>query len=139
MDSRAFRQIALMASIIAAITNLGAPAVLGLSWMGMSGPPIAIAATTVMILTLALQVAFVVLQIFPGGRTPIAIRMMGHDAWITIIVLTALPGVLWHYLAAIALPPMQLIMPGFITPLANVVLFVIARELYHRRSAKVRA
>ena len=139
MDSRTFRQIALMASILAAITNLGAPAVLGLSWMGMSGPPIAIAATAVMILTLALQIAFVVLQTFPGGRTPIAIRTMGHDAWITIIVLTALPGVLWHYLAAIALPPMQLIMPGFITPLANVVLFVIARELYHRRSAKVSA
>ena len=139
MDSRTFRQIALLASILAALTNLGAPAVLGLAWMGMSGTPIAIAATTVMILTLALQLAFVVLQMFPGGRAPIAIRTMGHDAWLTIIVLTALPGVLWHYLAAIALPPMQLVMPGFMTPLGNVVLFMIARELYLRRSAKVNA
>ena len=139
MDARAFRQIALLASILAAITNLGAPAVLGLSWMGMSSPSVAIAATTVMIMTLVLQVAFVVLQMFPGGRTPIAIRMMGHDAWLAIVVLTTLPGVLWHYLAAIALPPMQLVMPGFMTPLGNVVLLVIARELQQRRSAKVSA
>lgn len=139
MDSRTFRQIALLASILAALTNLGAPAVLGVAWMGMSGTPIAIAATTVMILTLALQLAFVVLQMLPGGRTPIAIRAMGHDAWLTIIVLTALPGVLWHYLAAIALPPMQLVMPGFMTPLGTVVLFILARELYLRRSAKVNA
>ncbi len=139
MDSRAFRQIALVASILAAITNLGAPVVLGLAWRGVSGTPIAIAATTVMILTLALQLAFVVLQMFPGGRTPIVIRTMGHDAWLAIIILTALPGVLWHYLAAIALPPMQLVMPGFMTPLGNVVLLVIARELQQRRSAKVSA
>jgi hypothetical protein len=133
------RRIALVATVLGIISNLGAPTILLCSWIGMSGPFIALGATSVMILTLALQIAFVTVQAFPNGRTPIPIQMMGQDAWLTVIILTALPGVLWHYLAALALPPMQLIMPGYVTPLVNVVLLVIVRAAQQRRSAGVRA
>jgi hypothetical protein len=139
MSHLTFRRIALLATVLGIIANLGAPAILLCSWLGMSDAFIAVGATSVMILTLALQIAFVAMQAFQNGRTPIPVRMMGPDAWLTVIILTALPGVLWHRLAALALPPMQLIMPGYVTPLVNVVLLVLVREAQQRRSAGVRA
>ena len=139
MSHPVLRRIALLATVLALINNVAAPAILLGSWLGMSGTFIAVAATSVMILTLGLQVGFVAVQMFPDGRTPIAIRMMGPDAWLTVLILTALPGVLWHNLAALAFPPMPLIMPGYTTPLLNVVLLLIARRLQQWRSARIRA
>ena len=139
MSHSVVRRIALSATILALINNVAAPTVLLCSWLGLSGISIAVAATTVMILTLALQVAFVAVQAFQDGRAPVAIRTMGTDAWFTILVLTAVPGVLWHNLAALAFPPMQLVLPGYITPVFNVVLLIFVRELRQRRDAGVRA
>lgn len=138
MSHPVFRRIALLATGLGLIDFLAAPAILLCSWVGMSGGVIAVAATTEMVLTLALQISFVAVQAFQDGRTPVAIRMMGPDAWLTVLVLTALPGVLWHYLAALALPPMQLIMPGYVTPLFNVVLLMVVRMLQQRRDARIR-
>ena len=138
MHHSALHRIALLATGLALINFVGAPAILLCSWLGLSGTFLVIAATTVMVLTLALQIGYVVLQIFPQGRTPVAIPVMGPDAWLTVLISTALPGVLWHYLAALALPPMQLIMPSFVTPVFNVVLLLLARELQQRRSASLR-
>ena len=139
MSHPVFRQIAFSATILAWINSIAGPTILLCSWLGMSGMPIAFAATTVMILTLALQVAFVAVQAFQEGRAPVAIRTMGSDAWFTILVFTAIPGVLWHNLAALAFPPMQLVLPGYITPVFNVVLLLIVRELRQRRGAGARA
>ena len=138
MSHPVLRRIALLATVLALINIVGAPTILLCSWLGISGTSIAVAATSVMILTLALQVGFVAVQMFPDGRTPIAIRIMGPDAWVTVLIMTALPGVLWHYLAALAFPPMSLIMPGYMTPLFNVVLLLIARGLQQWRSARIR-
>ena len=139
MSHPVFQRIALLATVLGLVNFVAAPTVLICAWSGMSGRSIGVAATTVMVLTLALQIAFVAMQAFQGGRTPIAIRMMGPDAWYTVLVLTALPGVLWHSLAVLALQPMQLIMPSYVTPLFNVVLLVGVRELQRRRSDGVRA
>ena len=139
MSHTVFRRLALSATVLGLLNNVAAPTILLSSWLGMSGRFIAVAATTVMILTLALQIAFVTVQTFQDGRTPIAIRVMGPDAWLTVLILTALPGVLWHHLAALALPPMQLLMPSYVTPLFNVVLLIAVRELQKRRSAGIRA
>lgn len=137
MSHTMFRRIAVAATVLGLLVNAGAPAILLGAWLGISGPIIALAATGVMIVTLGLQIAYVAVQAFAGGRTPIPVRAMGPDAWLVVIILTALPGVLWHRLAALALAPMQLIMPGFVTPLVNVLLLVLAREILQRRSARV--
>lgn len=134
-----FRRIALLASVLGLINNVAAPTILLCSWLGASGRVIAVSATAEMVLTLALQIGFVAVQAFQDGRTPVAIRMMGPDAWLTVLVLTALPGVLWHYLAALAFPPMQLIMPSYVTPLFNVLLLMIVRMVQQRRDATIRA
>ncbi|MEO8619587.1 MAG: hypothetical protein ABI625_00900 [bacterium] len=96
-------------------------------------------ATATMVVTITLQVAFLAIQAFPNGRAPIAIRGMGPDAWNTVVVMTAIPGAAWHQLAAVAAPPMQLIMPGYVTPLFNAVLFMFVRELQKRRDGRARA
>lgn len=137
MSDPVFRRIALTASILALMNGVAVLAILFFKWTGSSGASIAIAATGVMILTLGLQIAFVAVQAFRNGRRPIAIRGMGHDAWLTVIVLTAIPGAGWSALASIALPPMQLIMPNQVTPLFNVLLLLIVRELQQRRSTGV--
>ena len=139
MSHPVFRKIALLATVFGWLNFVAAPAILLCSWLGVSGGVIAVAATIAMILTLALQVAFVAVQACQGGRTPVAIRTMGPDAWFTILVLTAVPGALWHNLAAVAIPPMQLILPGYVTPLFNIVLLLAVRELQQRRSASARA
>ena len=139
MSHPVFRQIALLATVLGWLNFVAAPAILVCSWLGVSGGVIAVAATIAMILTLALQIAFVTVQAFQDGRTPVAIRTMGPDAWFGILVVGALPGVLWHNLAAVAIPPMQLIMPGYVTPLFNIVLLLAAREYQQRRSASARA
>jgi hypothetical protein len=133
MNYPALRRIALLASVLALITSVVSIVVAISSWMGMSSVLTPVAATTAMVLTLALQFAFLALQAFRNGRAPIAIRTMGPDAWNTVVVMTAIPGAVWHQLAAVAPSPMQLIMPGFVTPLFNVPLFVILRELQKRR------
>ena len=139
MSHPALHRIALSATVLGLINFVGAPAVLVCSWLGLSSTFVAVAATSVMILTLALQIGYVGLQTFPDGRTPVAIRMMGPDAWLTVLILTALPGALWHSMAGLALPPLQLIMPSYVTPVFNVVLLLLARELQQRRSASIHA
>ncbi len=138
MSHPALHRIALSATILGLLNFVGTPAVLLYSWLGLSTTFSAVAATSVMILTLVLQIGYVAMQTFADGRTPVAIRMMGPDAWLAVLILTSLPGVLWHTLAALALPPMQLIMPGYVTPVFNVLLLLLARELRHRRSAHIR-
>lgn len=139
MSDPVFRRIALTASILAPMTSVATLAILVFKWMGISGGFIAIVATGVMILTLGLQIAFVAVQAFRNGRQPIAIPGMGHDAWLTVIVMTAIPGAAWSALAPLAVPPMHLIMPNQITPLVNVLLLLIVRELQHRHSTGVPA
>lgn len=139
MSDSVFRRIALTATVLALMTSVATPALLFFKWMEMSGSRIAIVATGVMILTLGLQIIFVAVQAFRNGRQPIAIRGMGHDAWMTVIVMTAIPGAAWGALASLALPPMQLVMPNQVTPLLNVLLLLIVRQVQHRGSTGVPA
>ena len=137
MSGPVLRRIALTASILALMTSVATLPILFFKWTGMPVARLAIVATGVMILTLGLQIAFVALQAFRNGRQPIAIQGMGYDAWFTVIVMTAIPGAAWNALASVALPPMQLIMPNQVTPLWNVLILIIFRELQHRRSTGV--
>jgi hypothetical protein len=138
MSHPTLRRIALLASVLAFVISVYSLVVLIYAVMERSSALMPLAATAVMVLTLALQVVFLAVQAFPNGRAPIAIRGMGPDAWNTVIVMTAIPGAAWHQLAAVAFPPMQLIMPGYVTPLFNAVLFMFVRELQKRRDGRVR-
>jgi len=138
MSHPTLRRIALFSSVLALIISVYSLVVIVYALMERSNVLPPIAATAAMVLTLALQVVFLALQAFPNGRAPIAISGMGPDAWNTVIVMTAIPGAAWHQLAAVASPPMQLIMPGYVTPLFNAVLFMFVRELQKRRDGQVR-
>jgi hypothetical protein len=137
MSDPVFRRIALTASILALMNAVAVLAIVFFKWTGSSGAVSAIVATGVMILTLGLQIVFVAVQAFRNGRRPIAIRGMGYDAWYAVLVMTAIPGAVWNVLASVALPPMQLIMPNVVTPLFNVLLLLIVRELQQHRSTGV--
>ena len=139
MSDPIFRRIALAASILALMTGVAAIGILLCKWMGISGAAITTVATGAMIATLGLQIAFVAVQAFQNGRQPIALRGMGPDAWFTVLVITAIPGVAWSSLAALALPPMQLLLPNPVTPLVNVLLLIVFRELRQRRARGVHA
>ena len=133
MSHSTFRRIAIVATVLALITSVATLAIVISSWMGMTNRSTPIAATATMVLTLGLQFTFLAIQAFRNGRAPIAIKTMGPDAWNTVVVMTAIPGAVWHQLAALALPPMQLIMPGYMTPLFNALLLMVVRELQKRR------
>jgi hypothetical protein len=64
--------------------------------------------------------------------------MFGPDAWEFVIVSTAIPGVLWHELAELAIPSMRLIMPGFTTPLFTCLLLLVGRLMQQRHIAAIR-
>lgn len=106
------------------------------AWSGRtpSGTFPMVTATTVMVGTLALQLLFILVPLIPNGRTPVAVGKLGPDGLMWIIVSTMIPGVLWHYLAGLAAPPMRDIMTGFVTPLFLTVLLLISREVQNRRA-----
>ena len=81
---------------------LGSIAVSILNWNGTAAALGAPAATATMIITLALQLAFVLLQLVPEGRQLVNVRFFGPDAWLSIISFTLMPGVAWHTLGEIA-------------------------------------
>ncbi|HXG69617.1 MAG TPA: hypothetical protein VNJ04_03280 [Gemmatimonadaceae bacterium] len=110
-------------------------------WSGLSvsGAFSTAAATAVMIATLALQLTFVTVQMFPNGRAVVPVPNLGPDGWFWVILSTAIPGVLWHTLADLAIPGMRLIMPGFATPLLTCLLLLVGRRMQLRRRAEARA
>ena len=132
MRHNPMRQFTLACSILGAAIFLGTFVVVGLSLTRTTPGTLTGAATTIMIVTLVLQLAFVLAQLFPAGRMAIPARFYGPDAWFTVIILTGLPGVFWHRLADLAGTPMTLIMPGFVTPLVISVLLMIARQIQQR-------
>ena len=140
MKQQTVQRIVWAASIIGLAVDVAALGIVASAWSGLSvsGSFVTIMATAVMIATLALQVTFVIVQLFPNGRAMIPVRMLGPDGWEFVIVSTALPGVLWHSLAPLAIPFMRLIMPGFITPLFTSLLLLVGRVIQQRRMAAIR-
>ncbi len=92
-----------------------------------------------MLVTVAVQLAFIVAQTFPEGRQLIRIRFLGPDAWLAIVTFTMMPGVLWHYLAGLSAPFMRGVMPGFLTPAITALLFMIARLIQQGNYRQLRA
>jgi len=111
------------------------------AWTGhaFTGALVTAIATAVMIATLALQLAFIIMQMVPGGRAMVPVPGLGYDGWFFAIVSTALPGAVWSNLAAQAAPFMRLIMPGFTTPLVIALLFMIGRGAQQRRLRALRS
>ncbi len=140
MKQKTFQRIVWVASIIGLAVDVVALVIVASAWSGLSvsGAFVTTTATAVMIATLALQATFVIVQLFPNGRAMIPVRMLGPDAWEFVIVSTAIPGVLWHELAKLAIPSMRLIMPGFTTPLFTCLLFLVGRLVQQRRIAAIR-
>ncbi|MDQ2667862.1 MAG: hypothetical protein M3Z05_17865 [Gemmatimonadota bacterium] len=114
-------------------------AIAALDWAGSPTSSLASAATTTMLVTVAVQLAFIVAQTFPEGRQLIRIRFLGPDAWLAIVTFTMMPGVLWHYLAGLSAPFMRGVMPGFLTPAITALLFMIARLIQQGNYRQLRA
>lgn len=121
------RRFTILSLAVALAAWLGAMAIAILSWSGIQSQPMTVVATTTMIATLGLQLAFLLAQLLPEGRALIKLRYCGPDAWLTILCFTLVPGVVWHILGEVAAPFMLGIMPGLFTPLLTAVLFMLAR------------
>jgi hypothetical protein len=133
MKTHTIRQILITAITAVLMIDVGSVVVALCKWNSVSFPFIAVLATTVMIGTILLQLVAVILQTFPTGRTPVNLPVIGPDAWLFLVVSTALPGVFWHVIAAEAIPVMRLVMPGYATPLLFAVLLQAGRMLQQRR------
>ncbi|CAN5398005.1 hypothetical protein BH09GEM1_BH09GEM1_27920 [soil metagenome] len=127
MRQNFMRQFTIVCLALGLAVWLGPLVIAALDWRGVPKPSLVAAATTIMVVTLAVQLAFLVTQVLPEGRQLVRIRFFGPDAWFAIITSTMMPGVLWHYLGGLAAPFMRGIMPGFVTPVLIAVLFMIAR------------
>ena len=130
MQERSFRRITAGTVVVATTVWVASMALFICRILRIGNPSIAIAASAVMIMTILLQVVYVLVQgTISNGRTPVRVRFLGPDAWLMILLSTALPGVLWQPLGELALPPMRLVMPGYFTPLGVVLLLLIAVTL----------
>ena len=108
------------------------------AWSGrsLSGTFPMVTATTLMVVTLGLQLLVIVMPMLPNGRTAVSVGRFGSDAMLWIIISTMLPGLLWHYLAGLAASPMRYLLTGFITPLFLSTALLAAWVWQHRRGAQ---
>jgi hypothetical protein len=125
-------QFTITCLILSVATFLGSIIVAILGATGTAPATLRIPAISIMIITLLLPLAFVVAQLFPSGREPVPVSGFGHDAWASVIVFTAMPGVLWSRLGALAGAPVNLLMPGFVTPLVISVILLLGRQVQQR-------
>src|SRR4051812_16565284 len=126
------RQFTITCLVLAFAVFLGSLVISAFFWFAVPTPDVRIAATAIMIVTLALQLAFVLTQLITEGRQLVNVRFARPDAWLTIITFTTMPGVAWHHLAPLAAPFMQGILTGYATPALNAVLLVIGRLIQQR-------
>ena len=138
------RQFTIACLFLAAMIFFGSIIVPILSATGTARASLKGAAASIMVITLLLQLAFVLAQLLPAGREAVPMRGFGFDAWLTVIVATSMPGVLWSSLGALAGAPVNLLMPGFVTPAAISLILLIGRQMQQRnirgfsdRSARV--
>ncbi len=141
MKEQTVQRIVWTASYIGLAVDVATLVMVGSVWSGhsLTGAFVTSTATALMIATLALQATFVIVQLFPNGQAIVPGRMLGPDGWTFVIATTMMPGGLWHNLAALAIPSMRLIMPGFTTPLLTCLLLLIVRRLQQRRFMAIRA
>jgi hypothetical protein len=132
MRQQPMRQFTITCLILSVAAFLGSIIVAVLGATSTAPATLRIPAISIMIITLLLPLAFVVAQLFPAGREPVRVRGFGHDAWASVIVFTAMPGVLWSRLGALAGAPVNLLMPGFVTPLVISVILLLGRQVQQR-------
>lgn len=139
MKQQTVQRIVWTASYIGLAVDVATIVIVASAWSGLSltGAFFTTTATVLMIATLALQATFLIMQLFPNGRGMVPVPKLGPDGWLWVIASTAIPGVLWHNLAALAVPFMGLIMPGFVTPLLNCLLLAVARRVQLRNLAAI--
>jgi hypothetical protein len=133
MKVQTVRRVVSTAAIVGIAIDVAAVAIFVAERSGRSGSFITAAATVAMIATLMLQATFVVVQLFANGRAMIPLRWLGPDGWFVVIASTAIPGVLWPNMAAMAVSSMRVVMPGFVTPLVVCVLLLFGRTVQQRR------
>lgn len=141
MKPQTVQRIVWAASIIGLAVDVVTLVIVVSGWSGLSlaGAFVTTTATALMIATLALQATFLIVQMFPNGRAMVPVRMLGPDGWIFVIVSTAIPGVVWQNLGALAIPFMRVITPGFASPLLMCLLLIAGRQVQVRRMVANRA
>ena len=118
--------------VLAAAVFVGGPLTSALALTGTPVTTLRTPAATIMLTTLLIQLAFILSQLSPVARAAIPVKGFGNDAWLTVIIATMMPGVVWSRLGDLAGAPVNLIMPGFVTPIVTAVLFVLGRQRQQR-------
>lgn len=135
MKQHSVRRVVRVAVLTGFVLQGATLAIAALTWNGRTGSSfISSAAAFVMVVTLALQATFVVVQQLPNGRALVPVFASKDDGWTLVILSTGLPGVFWHTLGTLAGPPMSQIMPGFATPLFLSLLLLIGRQVQLSRA-----
>lgn len=128
MRQQTMRQFTIACLILGVTVFLGSLAVPLLAATGTPPASLKLAASSIMIITLLLPLAFVLAQLVPEGRVGVPVKGFGLDAWISVITFTTVPGVMWSRLGALAGAPINLLMPGFVTPLIIAVILLFGRQ-----------
>ena len=132
MQQQAMRQLTITCLILGIAIFFGSIIVAVLGATGTAPAALRIPAISIMVITLLLPLAFVLAQLFPAGREPVPVRGFGFDAWSSVIVFTGMPGVVWTRLGVLAGPPVNLLMPGFVTPLVISTILLLGRQIQQR-------
>ena len=129
MRQHIMRQFTISCLVAGVAVFLGSLIVPLLAAMGTLPPAsLRLAASGIMIITLLLPLAFVAAQFVPEGRAGVPVKGFGVDAWISVITFTTMPGVMWYRLGDLAGRPVNLLMPGFVTPLIIAVIMLFGRQ-----------
>lgn len=127
-----FRRFTIACIVVALAACFGTVAIAALSWSAVPLRSASVVASSIMVVTLALQFAFAAAQMLPEGRALIRLPYCGPDAWFFILSATLVPGAMWQVLSRLAAPPMNLLSFGFASPLMTGVLFIIGRQVQQR-------
>lgn len=133
MHQHTMKQFSLACCLLATAAFFGSVLVVLLALTGTPPASLRLAAASIMILTLVLQVAFVLAQLSRAGRTPVNLRVFGPDALVFVLIGVGMPGVLWSRLALIAGTPMNLVMPGFVSPIVVGAILLVGRQIQQHR------
>ena len=128
MRQQIMRQFVIACLILGVTVFLGSLVVPLLAATGTPPASLKLAASSIMIITLLLPLAFILAQFVPEGRVGLPVKGFGSDAWLGVITFTTVPGVNWSRLGSLAGAPINLLMPGFATPLIIALILLAGRQ-----------
>lgn len=105
MDSRMLKRFTAACWVASTIVFVVAPLLL-FPFVQRSMPTglLAFAASAVLVMTFALQAAYVVSQLDPEARRAMPLGRMDSDTWVSVLAATMMPAVCWNSLVPLSHP-----------------------------------